>query len=188
MGEAQATYCSHRDNNRFYRREETGYEVESAEIPPKPWWAIEYPQAKKPWWSRNIVAVILVIAAINFGVNTYYGEKDPVVSILDKSINIECNYGLDVYFSDITSVSLLERSMRDIGGGGIRAGGYGGFGGAARGNFQLNNVGNVLLFVQYRSSPTIWIERYGKKDIYLSFRDGKKTGMLYNEMKAAIKK
>ena len=156
--------------------------------------AMEFPDRLKPWRRtlRNLVVVaILVIIAIKIGLTIYYGEKDPVVNILDNEIQIESRYfGLNVDLSEITGISLVERSMRDIGGGGLRTGGYGAdsFGGSVKGGFQSTRVGDVLLFVHSRSSPTIWIERELKRDIYISFRDGDRTGALYNEMKAAIRR
>ena len=166
---------------------QAGIEVETT-ARPKPWWAWEAP-AKKPSWRKRIAVIALVIAAIHLGVNTYYRGKDPVVNILDDNIQIKSvNYELDVYFYDITGISLVEGSLRDIGVRGTRAGAYGGFDGTLIGNFHFDNLGNVLLFVKSRSSPTIWIECFGKRDIYISFRDGKKTEALYNEMTAVIKK
>ena len=154
------------------------------------WWAMEAPPTK-PWWRRHIVAIIIITAIIiSLGVITYDGEKEPVVSIVNNHIQIACRHGVDVDLHDIADISLIEKSMRDIGFG-IRVGGYGGFGGALKGNFESRQQQGsfILLFVQYKSSPTIWIERVGsKKDIYISFRDGKKTEMLYNEIKAAVKK
>jgi hypothetical protein len=51
-----------------------------------------------------------------------------------------------------------------------KANGYDGFGDALKGNFKSNNLGETLLFVQSKSSPTIRIKRDGAKDIYISFR------------------
>ena len=153
----------------------------------KPWWAMEFPQ--KPWWHGRIMNILVTTAVvICLGVDAYNGEKDPVVNIFDNSIQVTGKgYEAIAYFPEITGISLIEKNMKDIGVG-IRVGGYRGFGGTLRGNFESPQGGFILLFVQSRSSPTIWIEREFKKDIYISFRDGKKTEMSYNEMKAAIKK
>jgi len=65
---------------------------------------------------------------------------------------------------------------------GTRTGGYGGFDGTLKGNFESDNVGQTLLFVQSKSSPTIKIERIDEKDVYISFRDSKKTEQIYGEL------
>ena len=148
---------------------------------------MEFPNRPKPRWRYIIVFIIIILAISHTAVNWYFGEKDPIVNILDNGIEIKSKYGLKVDFYDITDLSLIEKTMLDIGIG-TRVGGYYGFGGALKGAFQSNHLGTVLLFVQYKSSPTILIERFGKKDIYINFKDSKKTGALYNELKTAIKR
>lgn len=90
-------------------------------------------------------------------------------------------YGVEIDFSEIIDISLIEESMSDIGIG-IRSNGYGGFGGSLKGNFKSDSIGDTLLFVYAKSSPTIKIERANKKDIYISFRNGEKTEELYTEL------
>ena len=75
--------------------------------------------------------------------------------------------------------------MRDLGAG-IRRNGYGGIGDALKGHFKSDTLGETLLFVQLKSTPTIRIERNGKKDIYLNFRNGEETEMLYHELIASL--
>ena len=94
-------------------------------------------------------------------------------------------YGLSIEFPEIESISLIERSMRDIGIG-TRTNGYGGFGQALRGNFKSETLGKTLLFVQSKSSPTIKIERTDKKDIYISLRNSESTRQLFNELNNAM--
>ena len=60
--------------------------------------------------------------------------------------------------------------------------GYGGFGGSLKGYFKSDKLGEIVIFVHSQSSPTIRIERMGKKDIYISFRDSEKTEQLYLEL------
>lgn len=125
----------------------------------------------------SLSAIVLVAVGILF----YQGEKDPVVNILDNGIQIEAMYGVSIDFSEIANISLIEENMRDIGIG-RRINGYGGFGETLKGNFKSDNLGETLLFVQLKSSPTIRIQRGDKKDIYISFRNSVTTKMLYNEL------
>jgi hypothetical protein len=114
-----------------------------------------------------------------------YSEKEPEVRILDDHIQIEAMYGLNIDFSEIADISLIEKSMSDIGIG-IRTNGYGGFGETLKGNFRSDTLGETLLFVQSKSSPTIRIEWIGKKDVYISFRSSESTEQLYRQMIEAV--
>jgi hypothetical protein len=132
------------------------------------------------------VSVISVTVFIAVGVLLYQGGKDPVFNIFDDKIQIKALYGLSIDFSDITEITLIEKSMSDIGIG-QRINGYGGIGEALKGHFKSNGLGETLLFVQSKSSPTIRIERRDKKDIYISLRNGDNTEQLYHELIATVK-
>ena len=133
----------------------------------------------------KIVIIILVITLIAITVGAYYGEKDPVINIHGDGIRIRAMYGLNIDFNNITDISLIEDSIRNIGVG-MRTNGYGGVGKALKGHFNSRHLGNKLLFVQSNSSPTIRIERSDGKDIYLSFRNGETTTKLYHDMVTAL--
>ncbi len=141
--------------------------------------------SKKP--KAVIIAIISIsaIILIAVGVLFFYGEKDPDVSILDDRIQIKAMYGLNIDFSEIADISLIEKSVRDIGIG-TRTNGYGGIGGTLKGNFKSDTLGETLLFVQSKSSPTIKIERTDKKDVYISLRNSESTEQLYRELTANI--
>lgn len=136
-------------------------------------------------------AVIITIASISamFLIAVvslfFYGEKDPDVNIIYDRIQIKAMYGLNIDFSEIAEISLIEKSVSDIGIG-TRTNGYGGIGGALKGNFKSDTLGETLLFVQSKSSPTIKIERTYKKDVYISFRNSQSTKQLYSELIAYI--
>lgn len=130
-----------------------------------------------------IVISVIVLAAV--GVLFFQGDKDPAIQVFDEHIVIEGMYGLRVDFADVSDISLIEQSMSNIGTG-RRTNGYGGFGDALKGNFRSDTLGEILLFVQSNSSPTIRIERDGQKDVYISFRDGAATKALYAEMIEAL--
>lgn len=129
----------------------------------------------------SITAIILVSVAAMF----FYGEKDPNTNILDSHIQIKAMYGVSIGFSEITDISLIEKSMSDIGVG-ERTNGYGGVGKALKGNFKSDTLGETLLFVNSKSSPTIRIKRIGKKDVYLSLSDSESTENLYKDLIATI--
>lgn len=146
---------------------------------------IDSSTAKTP---KAVIVVILGFVGMVFvlvGIMFYQGSKDPVVSIRDNNIQIKAMYGENIELSEITDISLIEKSMDDIGIG-TRTNGYGGFGGILKGNFESNISGKTLLFVQANSSPTIKIVRKNKKDIYISFRDSEKTKQIYRELIVTI--
>ena len=131
----------------------------------------------------KVVMIFTGVILIAVGILLYQGGKDPVVNVFDNSIQIKAMYGLSIDFSDIADISLMEKSMSDIGiGNSNRMNGYGGIGESLKGHFKSDNLGEVLLFVQSKSSPTIRIKRHNNNDIYINFRDNKKTEQLYYKM------
>ena len=156
----------------------------------KPWYLKEYPLQPKPLYKQIFAIIIVIMVIVRVGNGIYQGEKEPVISILDNSIQIKSTYRLNVDFSTITGISLIEKSMKDIST--VRRTSlvikrYNLLRKAYKGYFRSDHLGDILLFVQYKSSPTILIERADNIDIYISFRDGINTVMLYNEMKAMIR-
>ena len=124
----------------------------------------------------GFTAVVLIGVAVMF----YSGQKEPMVSVSGNNVRIDAMYGLTIDAADIAFVSLIEKSMNDMGPG-RRTNGYG-FGDTLKGHCYYESLGNVLVFVKTGSSPTICIERGGDKDVYISFGDGEKTKELYREL------
>jgi hypothetical protein len=133
------------------------------------------------------ITLIPVIIFTMIGALFFYGEKDPDISIINEHIQIKAMYGLNIDFSEVHNISLIDKSMSDIGIG-TRTNGYGGIGGALKGNFKSDTLGETLLFVQSKSSPTIKIERTDKKDVYISLHNSESTEQLYRELIANIPK
>lgn len=140
---------------------------------------------KTPKTIRITIIVLMGIVFVLVGSMHYHGSKEPVVNILDNSVQIKAMYGLNIELSEIKDISLIEKSMNELGIG-IRTNGYGGFGETLKGNFKSNNLGETLLFVQSKSSPTIKIERIDNKDIYISFRNSENTEQLFLKLSSAI--
>ncbi len=101
------------------------------------------------------------------------------------TVQIKAMYGLDIDFSEISEISLIEKSVHDIGIG-TRVNGYGGIGEALKGYFTSDTLGDTILFVQSKSSPTIKLERAGSKDVYISFGSSERTEQLYSELISRI--
>lgn len=140
--------------------------------------------------SKNRIVITLTIlftaiVLIGVGIMFYFSEKEPKVIVSNNIIQIKAVYGLSIDDADVTDIVLIDKSMRDIGVG-YRNNGYGGFGETLKGHFNSNELGHYLLFVKADSSPTIWIERDDKEDIYISFEEGEKTEELYQKLKSAV--
>ena len=148
--------------------------------------AIEKTTSKTAKIAGISVGAISVIILIAVGIMIYHGGKDPVVRILDNQVKIEAMYGLGIDFSEITDVTLIEMSMENIGIG-KRTNGYGGISGILKGHFKSDVDGDILLFVDSHSSPTIRIERTDDKPVYISLRDGADTEKLYNTIMMAVR-
>ncbi|MDR1993645.1 MAG: DUF3784 domain-containing protein [Nitrososphaerota archaeon] len=133
------------------------------------------------------ISIIIIVAVVLIGVGgvLVYGLKEPKVNVFNDTIHIEALYGLDIEFSEVTKVSLIEKSANELGVG-RRVNGVSGFGETVQGHFRSDSLGETLLFVHLNASPTIQIERNNGKDIYLSFRTSEKTQNLFNEINNAI--
>lgn len=138
---------------------------------------------------RGMMAAVAIttVILIAVGVMFIYGERDPAVSIQDNQIQIKAMYGLDINFSSVKNISLIEQSMDDIAQKMHRDNGYGGFGGTLKGHFSAQNLGKFTLFVKLDSSPTIWIERNEGEDIYISLSGREKTEALFHVLEASIR-
>ena len=140
------------------------------------------PKAAKTRQTIRHVITLIVIAGV--AIMFYFGLKEPRIYVTDDII-ISGMYGLTVEYSEITDITLIGKSMSEIGTG-KRTNGFGGPGNALKGFFELSGDGKTLLFVSPKSSPTIRIERVDRENIYISFRGGEDTQRLYNTLKAAV--
>lgn len=134
----------------------------------------------------TLASVLITISAlIVVGVMLVLGSADTKVNITDNSLDIKGMYGVSVQFLDIESVDLIESTMSQIGTG-RRTNGFGGMGQSLKGHFKSEVNGDMLLFVQSRTAPTIAIKRVSGKDIYISFTDSDATRKLYTNLMLAI--
>ncbi|MDR2571104.1 MAG: DUF3784 domain-containing protein [Oscillospiraceae bacterium] len=150
------------------------------------------PKARKPMSKMKKVGIVVVVAIsvqvfIAVGVMLYQGEKDPEIIIGAGSIEISALYGLTVNMSEISEITLVDKSMMDIGIG-RRTNGYSSGGPALKGNFSSDAHGMQLLFVYSTSSPTIRIDRPRGATIFISFRDGDTTLESYLDLSSAFAK
>jgi hypothetical protein len=129
-----------------------------------------------------ILSVVAGISLLAIVISLSWGSQEPVVTVRKDAIQIEAMYGLTIELAEIQDITLLESRMDDMDVG-SRTNGY-----AAnrilKGHFRSDTLGRTLLFVDSRTAPTIWIERQGREDVYISFREGEKTRELYQEMTA----
>ncbi|MFP3154674.1 hypothetical protein LQZ18_09660 [Lachnospiraceae bacterium ZAX-1] len=135
--------------------------------------------------SQNAVGIIIAaVVFIAFGILFIYAGKETVVIISPDNIQIKALYGLNIDTAEVKAISLIEQSMKAIGIGRKNDGYHGGQ--TVIGHFISESRGKSLLFAKANSSPTIWIERDGSEDIYISFDDGEKTKAIYRELVAVV--
>jgi hypothetical protein len=127
--------------------------------------------------------LISVWICVAIGVMFIQGERDPTITVQNNMLKISAMYGLDVELANITEITLIDRSMSDIGVG-SRTNGYGGR--AQKGHFNSGELGLHMLFVNPGSSPTIRIERIRGGDIYISYRSGETTKAVYRDLAAML--
>jgi len=125
-----------------------------------------------PSKSRSLITLILVVG---FGIFFVYSVQEPTVTIENGELSISGLYGRTLNLSEISDISLLDESMREIGAG-RRGNGFGGI------NIWKGHFAAGLLFVQANSSPTLLIEGEDGPDIYISFRDSEDTMKLFEQL------
>jgi len=131
-------------------------------------------RAKKAAIAFGIMVSIVICAGIV--VMFYQGERDPEVLVDSSRVHIKGMYGTEIPMENISSITLVQESMSEIGIG-RRTNGFGG--NALKGEFRSDELGPQLLFVFPTSSPTIRIERHRGNDIYISFKESGKTVELF---------
>ena len=139
--------------------------------------------SKSPKATKSLLTVIILVAV---AILLLFGAKEPKVLVFDNHIQINGMYGVKIDFAEISDITLIDRSMREIGVG-RRIGGYkSSFGETLKGNFESSSTGKTLLFVQSKTAPTIKIDRIDKKDVYISFKNSEYTKQVFNELRTAF--
>ncbi|MDR0324961.1 MAG: hypothetical protein LBI19_02550 [Oscillospiraceae bacterium] len=126
-----------------------------------------------------VPAIIIVVAVV---IMLILAMRGPSVTIENRQIRISGLYGQTIDFDEVKSVALLEKSMGEMDSG-TRINGVGGFGQTLLGYFNSRSLGETVLFVQAKTSPTIWIECEGRRDVYISYGDSQKTRDLYETLR-----
>ena len=101
-------------------------------------------KTKSRWEVIKPILVIFILTAC--AIMLFYGFKEPGVQLTDTQIQVKGMYGLEIDFTDIKDVTLIEKSMREIGIG-TRTNGFGGMGSTLKGNFKSADLGKHMLFV-----------------------------------------
>ncbi|MDL2236864.1 DUF3784 domain-containing protein [Christensenellaceae bacterium OttesenSCG-928-K19] len=154
------------------------------------WMSQKFRTAKQTAISKGagIVAIIITAVALMFVVVLFVqGDRAPAVLVQGDSIKIEGMYGLEIGLDDVESVTLDNRSMKEIEPNGTRTNGYGGFGDVLKGNFRSKTLGKYMLFVNSDSAPTLLIERREDAPVYINMDDAGKTEALYEELRQALR-
>lgn len=123
----------------------------------------------------NTLTIIITFMVFLFiGLLIISGLRETVVITTKSDIKIKGMYGLTINYSDITQLDTISKLPRIR----LRTNGYA-FAKSLKGNFRLQDQENAKLFLKKGTPPYIVIKT---KDlnIYLNFRDPKKSTELFN--------
>lgn len=123
-----------------------------------------------------IIGSIMLVFFVAVG-SIIYGSMDNKVTINEKYIEIRGTYGVKLDMAEIKEISLVN-TIPDVK---RKTNGFN-FGNILKGNFELNEIGIVKLYIYRGAAPYIYI-KYGNTYVILNFKDSSKTQDLYSEMK-----
>ncbi len=129
---------------------------------------------------KYFLGVILVIM-LSVGGSLGYGSIAPEVTITSEYIQIGGIYGIKLRTEEIREVSLqdsLPKILRKTNGFDL--------GNILKGNFALEDLGHVKLYVYRSRPPYIYITREHDY-IIINYKDARKTEELYNSIVSKIK-
>ena len=135
---------------------------------------------------KYVVVGSTVFILIAVGLLFYFGFRETSVTVSNGSVRIAGMYGQTIDLDNIERLSLYQSSLVDMGASFRRTNGVGGFGQRLLGNFTSPEFGQVMLYVQSQTSPTIYIKLFEGKDVFISFLDGDKTVQLLEEIENAF--
>jgi len=145
---------------------------------------LHYSWKEMPPIARIITIGSTLILLIAVGVFIGFGMLETKVSVTDRQIRISGFYGQTIQFEEINNISLIDKTLDQIGSF-RRVNGFGGLGQTLLGNFQTGGE-RVRLFVKYKTPPIIYIECNDRMDVYVNFYDSGKTVALYEEIISAM--
>lgn len=129
--------------------------------------------------SSIIAAVLTFVIMLGVGILVFASLRPPNVQINQDSLQVTGLYGVTINFEEITSLTLVEESMRDIGPG-MRLNGTSA-GGTLRGIFTAGR-----LFVQNAGEgPTIRITSPADT-VFISLSESASTRRLYEDLTRAM--
>ena len=132
----------------------------------------------------GIYITIIVLAIV--GIMLLWGDQPTSVTIRDETVKIDGMYGIEIPFSDIATVELIEQDIRTIAPDRVRTNGFDGFGGMLKGYFQSKELGPFMLFVDSSAPSVILIERKQNENVYIGFADAQETRDTYDFIKMAL--
>lgn len=129
-----------------------------------------------------LIAAVIITAVVICCI--FADSGDPEISIDRDILRIDCTFGTEINISEIREIKLDERSFDEIAPAWKKTNGFDGFNGSLKGNFQTDDLGKILVYVQKDSKPTIVIKRGGKEEVYISFSKPEETKKIYEAFTA----
>lgn len=129
----------------------------------------------------SVKAIVTIVILAVCAMVLLYGFGAPDIQLTDTQIRIKGMFGTDIELKEVERITLLDKSMREIGIG-ERTNGFGGLGSTLKGKFASAALGKYRLYVDADAAPTLWIETTSGEDVYISFDDSQKTRDLFAKL------
>ena len=130
--------------------------------------------------AKLLIALVSIAFTAAITLIVLLGFVTPTITVGNTDLHISGIYGTTVELADITSVTLIEQSVRQIGVG-MRLGGHS-TPNTLMGNFSLG----LVLAQQANHGPSIRIDVRGDRSIFISRADAADTRAIYQEISNAL--
>ncbi|NLK00223.1 MAG: DUF3784 domain-containing protein, partial [Clostridia bacterium] len=124
-------------------------------------------------WMVFVLSGILILVFVGAGVFMYYGAQPSQFIVTDEYLEIKGLYGERIPFKDISDLTLLGSLPKIT----FKNNGSS-LGSVKKGNFKMEGVGNVKLFVDTSKPPFIAIDKNGQS-IFLNCEGEEETKELF---------
>ena len=124
----------------------------------------------------GIVLVGVVVFLIFLNIST---TKEAAVIINSQTFEIKGMYGNSFSFKDVTSIELKD-TIPTVG---MKTNGAG-LGETKKGYFEVDGIGECLLFIHINKGPYLYIKA-GNRQIIINYKDEEKTKQIYQTMMAS---
>ena len=140
-------------------------------------------RSNKPYTMLSVALGVLILTGVVFFIY-FLGQsttKETEVLLTDKSVEVKGMFSTSIDYEKISSVELKD-NLPAIG----RKNNGSAVGGAYKGNFMVDGLGECKLYVLSGNGPFVYIKA-DEKYIIINYKDKEATEKLFNELSAKWK-